>query len=400
MNLFKRIYISLIFKFYRNLYIPYKSKRIKNKKEIVVIFPIWNLGMWKTESLYKSMLAHPRFKPHLILGHKLRKSDLDELINYCNTKNYDYFILEDVTKNLWEPFHPDIIFPQQPYESEFLYNFKSLFCYVTYAFNNSTLEDAFKTNMLLNCWQIYYENKTLCDYYNNRMGDINKNGYATGIPTMDDLNNFIDKTQNKSSKKNNKIIIIFAPHHSITAENWCQTSSFLETGELMLEIAEKYSDKIYWIFKPHPVLKKNLYRIWGQKRTDSYYDKWKNSYWSRLETGRYFEIFNESDALIHDCGSFIVEYQVTGKPVMFLTKKKESEIPWNDFFKEALNLHYKGNTREQIEFFIKNVINKCDSLKEDRKIFVSQYLTPPLNRTACDNIIDCILSKDAKKKYR
>ena len=40
---------------------------------------------------------------------------------------------------------------------------------------------------------------------------------------------------------------------------------------------------------------------------------------NNLET-EYVELFKSSDALIHDCGSFMAEYLVTNKPVLFLEK--------------------------------------------------------------------------------
>lgn len=398
-NFFYKAHLSLKLKLYRAFYIPFRAAQIRKKDKITVVFPIWNLSMWKTESLYKAMLSHPRFNPHLILGYKLIKSDLDELINYCDAKKYDYYIKEDVTKNLWEPLHPDIIFLQQPYESEFFYNPKSLFCYAPYAFHNSILSNAIKTNLILNCWQTYYENKRLYNEYKKITGVKNFNGYATGIPSMDELIVLKKEIEYKNDNKFPKTII-YAPHHSFTPENWWQTSSFLETGELMLEIAEKYSEKIYWIFKPHPVLKKNLEIIWGKEKTENYYNKWSNNTWSRYENGPYMQIFKESDAMIHDCGSFIIEYMTTDKPVFYLLRQNEANNPWNSLFIEAYNLHYKGRTKEQIENFIIDVIEGVDSMKGERQNFFKGNLTPPYNRTACENIIDCILSKDAKKKYR
>lgn len=386
-------------RFYRNFYIPFKAHRIRKKKRITVLFPVWNLGMWKSEELYKSMLTHNRFNPKLILGYRIKKEDLSELIEYCDNKKYDYSIgvNHQLDKHLWEPFHPDIIFVMQPYSSEFLYNPKSLFCYVPYCLHNGKTPNDYKTHLLLNCWQIYYENKELIKFYSSLDKGIEHNRYATGIPQMDELKN-LRNTKPVVGKK--KKIIIYAPHHSITSETWWRTSSFLQTGELMLELAEKYSDKIDWIFKPHPVLRKNLEQIWGKERTDEYYHKWSNSSWSRYENGKYYNLFKESDALIHDCGSFIEEYLATGKPVMFLQGNQEIAYLFNDPTLAAYNLHYHGRNKEQIECFINNVISGIDSLKEDRRNFFEKNLMLPEEQTAADNIIDCILSKDAKKKYR
>lgn len=397
---FKRVITSLRLRFYRLYTLPRLEKQIREKKCISVAFCVWSLGSWKSESLYKRMLIHDRFRPILILVSGYEKDNFDSLKDYCDKNNYSYEIIDNAARSLWKEYRPDIIFYQKPYGGELLNNLNSLFCYTTYAFHNSTEDWAFKTALIYCCWQVYYENKDLCLYYTNKLGRGVWNGYATGIPPMDDLLTPKEQFKNPWKGNNDKKRIIFAPHHSINPDNWWQSSTFLETGELMLELAEKYSDSVQWAFKPHPLLRSKLEQIWGKKKTDEYYNQWEMVEWSQFENGDYIGLFKHSDAMIHDCGSFIEEYHVTQNPVMFLIREKEIKNPWNDITEKAFQLHYKGRTREEIEQFIQNVIDGKDSRKEERMNFFDTYLTLPNNRSACENIMDCILSPDAKKKYR
>jgi CDP-glycerol glycerophosphotransferase (TagB/SpsB family) len=110
--------------------------------------------------------------------------------------------------------------------------------------------------------------------------------------------------------------IIWAPHHSIEGNNGLlKLSTFLENADSMLDIARKFHEKVQFAFKPHPMLLQVLYNHpkWGKEKTDKYYKEWENGKNTILTTGSYMELFKSSDAMIHDCGSFIIEYLYTKK---------------------------------------------------------------------------------------
>ena len=64
-------------KLYVKYYIPYKANKIREKKEIRVLFVLAELGSWKTEELYIRMLSHNRFQP--ILGTIAKKKKFFEI---------------------------------------------------------------------------------------------------------------------------------------------------------------------------------------------------------------------------------------------------------------------------------------------------------------------------------
>ena len=65
--------------------------------------------------------------------------------------------------------------------------------------------------------------------------------------------------------------------------------------DLMIEIALLYKDKVQIAFKPHPLLKEKLIKLWGAQATDDYYRKWDNLPNGQLETGDYVDLFKTSD---------------------------------------------------------------------------------------------------------
>lgn len=76
---------------------------------------------------------------------------------------------------------------------------------------------------------------------------------------------------------------------------------------------------------------------YGEKRkTDRYYSEWESLSNAQLETGKYVDLFMTSDAMIHDCGSFTIEYHYTLKPVMYLVKGEEHTKMMNAFAKRGL----------------------------------------------------------------
>lgn len=395
----------LVFPLYQKFIVPHKVRIIKNKLQITVVFVIEELGSWKTESLYLSMLEHPRFKPYLLLLPEVSAHYANGiLIHYLNQRGYNYTTLEKNEK-IWYKFHPDIIFYQKPYggiipdELFFQYNLRSLFCYVPYCFRNRCHPGLNDIVYTFYTWQVYAENRTVIDELKPVLRNKATNMVLTGLPFMDDL------LKNKEAFPNpwksipyGKKRIIYAPHHTISTESYKSTSlydysTFFQYADFMLEMAEKYCNETQWAFKPHPLLKMKLYKVWGEDKTDAYYKRWENLENSQLEEGEYLGLFKNSDAMIHDCASFKLEYLYTGNPVLYLNKDdQEFDYPnWQT--REALKLHYHASSKDEIESFIVDVINGKDPLKQERDNFVSQYLTPPYGKTACENIINAILGE-------
>lgn len=377
-----------------------RVKRMRNKNLINVLFIVTEVGAWKTKELYEAMLAHPRFKPTLGISMSLeRPTEKINLISFLKTKQYTYIDLD--TDTFFQNQSPDIIFYQKPYDwcykSNLLFknHLNSLFCHVHYAFHSNETIWAINQPLYKLVWQQYFENSMAANPQRlSMMEDHGKQVVVTGLPIQDQLmlpkTAFADpwKKQNKAKKR-----IIYAPHHTIGNQHLkgLALSSFLENCDVILGLMHKYSDSVQWAFKPHPLLYGKLLSIWGKVKTDSYYDEWRNSENSQFEDGAYDALFKYSDAMIHDCSSFTIEYHYTQNPVMFLTRNTGAENSRNEFAQKAYNLHYIGTTNEQIENFIRDVINGIDPLKMERTKFYKECLVPPYGKKACENIINAIL---------
>ena len=220
-----------------------------------------------------------------------------------------------------------------------------------------------------------------------------QNAVVTGYPMYDEfMATKGDATMWKNPDRKFKRII-WAPHHTIEGQTgMLQLSTFMLYADYMLQLAEQYKDKVQFVFKPHPVLKSVLYRPsnWGKEKTDAYYRKWEEGENTACVYGPYAELFMSSDAMIHDCGSFTIEYLYTQKPCMYLsTYDKMGQS--NEVGRRAFNAHYHGYNEEDIHQFIDNVVLKgIDNMQSERSAFFDEVLLPPNGSSVAENILNDI----------
>ena len=404
-NILKKCFISLFIAAYR-LTIQKKVKTIRQKDKINVLFVLTNLPKWKTESLFKKMLINDRFNP--IIGLTLTCKDrptpsvdhFQTIKGYLTEKGYEYVELlnSETTK---KEINPDIIIYQEPYQgaiNDQLYFWKNryaLFCYAHYGFYSTVFSFCYNEPLHNICWQVYCENEISKECSTKLESVKGKNFIITGLPMTDIL--MEPREQFKNPWKNTDLSmkkIIWAPHCSIFNEGTVQYSIFLDIAEYMLEIAQRYSDKVHFAFKPHPDLKRNLEMVWGREKTNKYYEKWYSIKNAQVETGEYVGLFKYSDAMIHDCASFTIEYLYMNKPVLYCVNGKPHKETLNEFGSKAFEAHYLANSKEQIDEFINNVIHGEDPMYEKRQTYYDSYLKPPYENTASCNIINAILGKN------
>lgn len=379
---------------------------IRKKEKIRVLFIVIDLSEWKTEDLYNQMSAHPRFEPILGLTMSTESPwEKEKFRSYLDSKGYEYKDLDTMVGAI-NSIDPDIIFYQKPYSTNYfpkydcVYNLNRILCYCPYSINTIDESWIFHFPIEYYSWQYYYSNDSSMASAKKKFPLITKNLVVTGLPLNDKFLKPKDSFENswklvEGSKKR----IIYAPHHTIADFHWdgIAYSTFLEYADFMLEMAGKYKDQVQWAFKPHPFLKSRLYQVWGKERTDAYYQEWADMENTQLETGEYVGLFMHSDAMIHDCASFTIEYHYTHNPVLYLVRDEKHTDNLNDFAKRAFELHYKAKCQQEIEQFIVDVIAGNDSLKKEREKFYQECMLPPHGKTASENIINAILGEEEYK---
>ena len=368
-------------------------KRLHGKQIIKVAFFATHSSVWKYDYLYRLMVKHPRFEPIIIvcpvvnygMENMIREMDksyqLFKSFNYNVVRAYDIKTKKylDVKKGI----APDVIFYTNPYrglidDRYYIYNFSdTLTCYAPYGYAMSNNED-----MLFNLpfhnllWKAFYEtdiHKELAQQYAINAGI---NVVTSGYLLFDEFDFY--KQQYSYKKQDKRKIIIWAPHHTIEENSKVLGySCFFNYYDVFLKLRDEYKDIIYWIFKPHPILREKLYKhpLWGKTKTEQYYNNWNDSDYSEINEGDYTDIFLKSDAMILDSISFVAEYFYTKKPLLFTTKDETILNKFNRFGKEVFKHIYKSRKVEEIKEFIDNVVLRGqDPLYENRNQFYENVL--------------------------
>lgn len=390
----------------RQLKLSHKTRitKIRKNNKAKVIFLAGNLSMWRYQEIYEKLSSDKRFEITIMICPPAMRKDkqtIHELENYFNRLQMPFINACEIDSHQYiDRCDPDIIFYCQPYDSalenafDCEHNLGRLLCYVPYSLLTVNKEFAYNS-LLHNCaWRFYQPTRLHLKTSRQLSVNLGENIRVVGEPHADDFAKPIDcdpwkKNQDGKIRKR----IIWAPHASIQKISSLNRHGFLWLHNAMLHFAEKYKDCIQIAFKPHPYLKDSLREMWGEDKTNEYYEKWEYAENTQLETGEFIDLFKTSDAMIHDCGSFTGEYLFTSKPVMFTTRDKSELYDNADYFgTECLNCHYFGQDIEEVEQFIIGIINGSDDpLLEKRLSLKQRFLTPPNGQSVAKNVYDDIV---------
>lgn len=371
------------------------ARKLKGKEQIDVAFFLTIPGMWKSDYLFRALRANPRYHPYVVIypysSYKgFSREEVDETLSrtelFIKNKGFEYHIPYDSKHRKWQDvkktLNPDIVIFSTPYKDHlpqyFVYHFRDrLTCYIPYGFISLELSkinyDLMFHNLVgLHVVETELHKQMAADFGRNNGVNAVVTGYpGTEVFLRDDYcPSYSWKPQSAEKKK-----VIWAPHHTINYD--IEGSSFLLICNDMLELAEKYRDRIQFVFKPHQLLKFKLQMAWGKEKTEEYYHKWASGENTQLEEASYIDLFMTSDAMIHDSGSFTTEYLFTRKPVMYLTDEKIASKRFGPFGIKSYGCHYHGTTRGEIEEFLSKVVLAGDDpMRKQREEFFNKYLQP------------------------
>ena len=187
-------------------------------------------------------------------------------------------------------------------------------------------------------------------------------------------------TYSNYKKESDKTTIMIAPHHSVEGgfNDALGLSNFYNYSELFLKLPKMYP-QINFIFRPHPALFMLLSqkKYWGEEKVNEYLNKIKSNPNVEYSTkGDYFIDFANSDGIIQDCGSYLVEYFYTLKPHCYMLKsEKDIDEKFTKLGKQCLENFYIAYEEKAITDFIDDVILKGkDSKKEQRERFAKEVV--------------------------
>ena len=386
-------------------------RRLAGRERIRVVFVAVNMPMWKYQDLYFMLKADSRFSVSVVLSPSMnftdgqRQRDIEQMRRSFTESGVDYVDWDiehgaepvDIRRSL----DPDIVFYAQPYHGVFhprhqFLNFTDrLLAYNPYGFQQTRDKWLFDQVFCNVAWKLYYVNSCNADDARLYMRNRGRNVVIVGYPDADRYMAAGGADAWKGGEHRRKRLI-WAPHFTLANDGSAMSrSNFLAVSGLMLDIARRYADRLRIAFKPHPGLFTELcnHPDWGEQRARDYYKAWETMENTQLETGGFVELFRGSDAMIHDCGSFVVDYLYFGKPVMYLTSDMEKTRSYgNAVCREAYDVHYAGNGDGDIIGFIDNVVlGGDDPLAARRTAFYEKNLRTPGTGSVARNTYNDIL---------
>lgn len=303
-------------------------------KKIKVLFLLNENSKWKCQRVYDLMEESSIFEPVIALT----KADIDwslansefkakylENIRFCDRRRLRYveaYLIEHDRAVDLSIFSPDIVFYPHPWllppiqQPQVVSRF-ALTCYVPYyviCFGDPMSDSQQFLHRFV--YRYFLLNKEWVDYFSEKRHKFPVAGEWVGAGHP-----ILDLYQDHHGEIGE--LVIYAPHWSIPIKGMkCELhSTFLDTGEYMLEYAKKHPE-IKWCFKPHPTLKNrlSLHPEWTEDRISAYYAAWEKIGMA-CYTGEYPDLFAKSRVMITDCCSFLMEYSALNKPLIYLVPR-------------------------------------------------------------------------------
>lgn len=353
-------------------------ERLRNQNHYKVVFYVYDCSKWKCQSLYELMDSMNEFSPLIVVTKNAAenldnpsyqtKEEILETFEFFKNKGMNVKLGYDFENNRHIPFKefaPDIIIYQHPWYvetsqgpvvcSEF-----ALTAYVPYDISTTNLESDYNLRFHNYVENFFVFNDKFKEYYAPRMINMGENLIVTGSPSLDYFIN--------NPPKNEKQYVIYAPHWTVNHSHTIAYSTFTETGLFMLDYA-KHNPQFNWLFKPHPMLKKALIdnNIMTKEEVENYYNSWQEACYD----GDYLKYFNDSQLMITDCSTFLLEYAATQKPLVRLVSEDMPEF--NSTTEEVVKSYYNVSTLEELKQFLDMILKQHkDPLKEIRKSFINE----------------------------
>lgn len=387
-----------------------RVKLVRQRQRVRVAFIAMNVPMWKYQRLYDAMLKDSRFEAKIFLSPSIayvseqQERDLANMRRFFSSHcveytDYDFQYPCDIKAE----FDPDILFYPQPYEHLLIplhdctHFYDRLICFYPYSFMTGKGKLTYNFHFHNLAWRLYYPNEEIKHEAEVTAWNKGRNVRVVGHPNGDDFafwdgtDPWKPMTDHRPRKR-----IIWAPHFSFDNKfGQLPRGNFLWVAHFMLDLAQRYQEFVQIAFKPHPRLLTELYAHpeWGKQRTDDYYKMWEDMPNTQLELGTYVDLFMSSDAMIHDSGSFVIEYLYTHKPVMFVSRDiKHFLTGQTDFSSEAFAQLYIGKNEHEILDFVDNVVlGGDDPMLPQRMAFYKHHLMPPGEKSVAQNTLDDIV---------
>lgn len=380
-----------------------------NNSTISIVFIIsFTEAFSSFKPLYELLKKDERFSVFLICCPNIRKHNWT-----AHNASYEFLsktypqAINAYKDSCWfdiKTLSPDYVFYCRPYNPDYYENYRASIvrtyakvCYIPYGFclehkSNHNFNFVNNYDFLQNCSYVFASN----DYESNVLTKRffytkSKNGYPRILSVG--FTRF-DLDYNKSPVvKSKPFTVLYTPRWTSHLKKKNEEGTFLRFIEHIIDYASHTAD-VQIIIRPHPLMfshyiQNNIVPPDYFEKLEDTCSKLGNIYFDKNKD--YLESLNKADVFLSDYTSLLVEYFVSGKPVIYSGSLKL----YNRNAKKMCRSFYILNTWKQIEERIQQLKNKEDPLLDTRKKLFSEIIKN--YKEASKNILE-VLVKDFNTK--
>ena len=360
----------------------YMLKNKKKPKIRVYFIAQYKAGVNKFESVVREMQKDETIDVKVLAV----PNDINDL---SANKELSYWkdIFGDITidaicNNSWfdlESAKPDYVFIQRPYDllvpevyRKTIISEYAKVCYIPYAFPITAMYDfATPKNEIKYYDIIFAEYEEADNYYKEAMAEVGdrrkRSSVNYGYPALDIVKQETNKDNSAFRNINSKFNIMWTPRWTTSKETI--ETSFFDYKDAIVDYCKK-DKNTNLVFRPHPLTFDNFIKekLMSKKEVKDYINNFTdNLYYDK--SSYYIETFKESDVLVTDYSSIIIEYLLFNKPIIYtqkdtFTKSKQA--------KELEKYFYKVKNKRELYKVLNNLQKGIDPLKEKRTKAINQ----------------------------
>lgn len=337
------------------------------------------------QSIFEAMCADARFSVLILVlpryDHAKRKVDVSTIkknVEFCENLNEKITIINSFDENTnsfidIHKFNFDFIFLGLPYTAEYPkeYDFKyfaqnSRLCYVPYGSNYAAGKEMLRVNltnnMLMSVDYLFADCDKVYQYCNSKLklcknADSKKIVYNIGFPRFD-----LVERDKKSCIKT----FLWLPRWTTSTDN-NEKSTFFENKDVLIKYFQSHPE-LSLIIRPHPLMFAHYIDtgVMSKAEVDAYKQLISDTPNITLdENPSYIGSFKKADCLIADYSSVVIEYFITGQPVIYLNGTKTIERSIADAF-------YVSETPDQTLSFVQKLADGIDEKADLRERALKQ----------------------------
>lgn len=370
------------------------SKQRSDKAVIRVGFIVQMAEIWDKESpVYDAMAAEEEFEAELIVV-----PPYDQITNTVGTTYEENYFLDKYPDAIrayqdgtWIDLKDreyDYIFFQRPYDhylprglrSDDIVKFAKV-CYIPYGYTGSDAFCSGSTN------KAFFRNVYFAFMESEHMAEVAKRNYAhskrkglhrilgVGYPALESFFDFPESTSIHN--------VLWTPRWSF--DPVIGGSNFLNYKDAFIELAQSYPD-IHFTFRPHPLMWGEIQKegLMSQEEVDEYKGRLRNCGIKHDQNTPINNALRKTDVLITDYSSLIIEYFLTGRPIIYC----ESTLEANEEFMMMKNDMYVVESESELKDNFGALIAGIDPAKKCRKDLIATEFN--MHRDAVPRIVRAI----------